>query len=104
VEHKGVTVDMLPKSLEYPADQPVPTLMKAGGCNRCSNTGYRGRVALHEIMLVDEAIERLTVGRASTNEILRAAQANGMETLIQDGWAKVVEGITSIEELMRVAK
>ena len=104
VEHKGVTVDMLPKSLEYPADQPVPTLMKAGGCNRCSNTGYRGRVALHEIMLVDEAIERLTVGRASTNEILRAAQANGMETLIQDGWAKVVDGITSIEELMRVAK
>ena len=82
----------------------MPTLKKAGGCNRCSNTGYRGRVALHEIMLVDEAIERLTVDRAATGDILRAAQANGMETLLEDGWQKVIDGTTSLEELFRVAK
>ena len=101
--HK-VEAFQLPDSLEWPVGKPVPELSKPGGCSRCSNTGYRGRVALHEIMLVDETIERLTVARASSAEIQRAAQANGMETLIQDGWAKVVEGITSLEELLRVAK
>jgi type IV pilus assembly protein PilB len=103
-EEQEVTADQLPKALGYPADQPVPTLRKAVGCQRCSNTGYRGRVALHEIMVVDEAIERLTVGHASTAEILRAAQDNGMETLLQDGWAKVQDGVTSLEELFRVVK
>ncbi len=55
-------------------------------------------------MLVDEEIERLAVARASSAEILRAAQANGMETLIEDGWEKVVDGTTSLEELLRVVK
>jgi type IV pilus assembly protein PilB len=103
-EEQEVTPDQLPKALNFPADQTVPTLRKAVGCQRCSNTGYRGRVALHEIMQVDESIERLTVGHASTAEILRAAQANGMETLLQDGWAKVQDGVTSLEELFRVVK
>ena len=104
VEHEGVTVDQLPRSLNLPEDTKIPTLMKAGGCSRCSNTGYRGRVALHEIMLVDETIERLTVGHAATGDILRAAQAAGMETLIEDGWQKVIDGTTSVEELLRVVK
>ncbi|MGC4174070.1 GspE/PulE family protein [Demequina sp.] len=103
-EHTGVTVEQLPKSLGMPADYVVPTLMKAVGCSRCSNTGYRGRVALHEIMVVDEAIERLTVSQSSTADIMRAAQDAGMETLLEDGWAKVVEGTTSLEELFRVVK
>jgi len=103
-EEQEVTADQLPKAIMWPADKPVPTLRKAVGCSRCSNTGYRGRVALHEIMVVDEAIERLTVGHASSAEILRAAQENGMETLLQDGWAKVQDGVTSLEELFRVVK
>jgi type IV pilus assembly protein PilB len=103
-EEHTVTAAELPKALNYPADKPVPTLMRGVGCQRCSNTGYRGRVALHEIMPVDESIERLTVSQASTAEILRAAQANGMETLLQDGWAKVQDGVTSLEELFRVVK
>ncbi len=79
-------------------------LFRPVGCARCSNTGYRGRLALHEIMPVNEEIERLAVARASSAEIARAAVSAGMETLIEDGWAKVQAGLTSMEELLRVAK
>ncbi|MDE0573039.1 ATPase, T2SS/T4P/T4SS family [Demequina sp. B12] len=94
----------IPAAAHWPADAPLPTLYRAGGCSRCSNTGYRGRVALHEIMVVNESIERLTVERASAADISRVAIEAGMETLLQDGWAKVLGGTTSIEELLRVVK
>src|SRR5688572_4811714 len=79
-----------------------PTLYRAAGCSACSNTGYRGRIALHEVMQVTEDIERLAVARASSAEISRVAQAQGMATLRQDGWAKALLGMTSIEEILRV--
>ena len=88
----------------WPQGMEYPVLFRPEGCSSCSNTGYRGRIALHEIMSVTEDIERLAVSRASSAEIARVAQAAGMETLLQDGWAKVQEGLTSLEELFRVAK
>lgn len=83
---------------------PMPKLYRAAGCAACSNTGYRGRLALHEVMPVNEEIERLAVARASAVEITRAATAAGMVSLIQDGWRKVQDGLTTVEELLRVAK
>ncbi|MGV3713284.1 GspE/PulE family protein [Pseudolysinimonas sp.] len=80
----------------------APTLYKPVGCPSCSNTGYRGRVALHEVMAVSEEIERLAVARASSAEIGRVAVGQGMRTLRQDGWAKAQLGLTSIEEILRV--
>jgi type IV pilus assembly protein PilB len=80
----------------------VPTLHRPIGCQHCSNTGYRGRMALHEVMSVTEDIERLAVTRASSAEIGRAAVAQGMYTLRQDGWGKALLGMTSIEEILRV--
>jgi type IV pilus assembly protein PilB len=80
----------------------VPTLYKPVGCTSCSNTGYRGRIALHEVMPVTEDIERLAVARASSAEIGRAAVEQGMSTLRHDGWAKAQLGLTSIEEILRV--
>ncbi len=85
-------------------DEEAPVLYRPEGCSACSNTGYRGRIALHEVMEVSEEIERLAVARASSAEIARTAKAGGMETLLEDGWAKVQEGLTSLEELFRVAK
>jgi type IV pilus assembly protein PilB len=82
--------------------QPVPVLYKPIGCTACSNTGYRGRIALHEVMAVSEQIERLAVSRASSAEIGRVAEEQGMTTLRQDGWAKAQLGLTSIEEILRV--
>ena len=81
---------------------PTPTLFRPVGCTQCSNTGYRGRIALHEVMTVTEEIERMAVARASSIEITRMATRQGMSTLRQDGWAKALLGHTAIEEILRV--
>jgi type IV pilus assembly protein PilB len=81
---------------------PLPNLYRAVGCAVCSNTGYRGRIAIHEVMTVTEEIERAAVARASSAEIGRIAIEQGMTTLRQDGWAKAQMGYTSIEEILRV--
>jgi type IV pilus assembly protein PilB len=78
-------------------------LWKPAGCRSCANTGYRGRIALHEVMPVTEEIERLTVERASAHEVGRAAEAAGMHNLRVDGMIKVSDGRTSIQEVLRVA-
>lgn len=78
------------------------TLYRSKGCFRCSNTGYKGRVGVYELLLVNEEIRRLTLNHASSSEINDAAVASGMVTLRQDGLRKVKQGITSVEEIMRV--
>lgn len=86
----------------YDPRMGLPTLFRPIGCQHCSNTGYRGRMALHEVMSVTEDIERLAVTRSSSAEIGRLAVQQGMATLRQDGWAKALLGMTSIEEILRV--
>ncbi|MFJ3379092.1 GspE/PulE family protein [Curtobacterium sp. RRHDQ66] len=83
-------------------DATIPPFFAPVGCAVCSNTGYRGRIALHEVMTVSEEIERLAVARASSAEISRVAQEQGMLTLRQDGWEKVKLGLTSVDEILRV--
>ncbi|HZJ03098.1 MAG TPA: ATPase, T2SS/T4P/T4SS family [Thermoleophilia bacterium] len=78
------------------------TLYRGVGCPRCNGTGYKGRLGIYEVMVVTEAIERLTVERKSADEISRVAQAEGMKTLREDGIDKVLQGRTSIEEIGRV--
>jgi type IV pilus assembly protein PilB len=80
----------------------LPLIFQAVGCASCSKTGYRGRLAVHEVMTVTEEIERLAVARASSADIGRAAREQGMLTLREDGWAKVRLGMTSVEEILRV--
>lgn len=80
----------------------LPTIYQPVGCTSCSKTGYQGRIAVHEVMTVTEEIERLAVARASTAEIARVARDQGMITLREDGWAKVLMGLTSVEEILRV--
>ncbi|MFE4467556.1 GspE/PulE family protein [Leifsonia sp. NPDC056824] len=84
-----------------PEGEP-PMIFGPVGCQACSNTGYRGRLAVHEVMAVTEEIERLTVERASSAEIGRAAREQGMLTLREDGWEKVKLGQTSVDEILRV--
>ena len=83
-------------------DEETPKIFKPTGCTSCASTGYRGRVALHEVMAVTEEIERLVVERSSADEIAKTARAQGMVPLRDDGMSKVVEGLTSIEEVLRV--
>src|SRR4051794_22803181 len=82
--------------------EPVPTLYRPVGCSACSKTGYKGRMALHEVMNVSEDIERLAVEHASALAIGNVAREQGMVTLRDDGLAKVKAGHTSIEEILRV--
>jgi type IV pilus assembly protein PilB len=91
-------------SARYPWQdgEPLPTLFRPVGCTACSKTGYRGRLALHEVMSVTEDVERLTVARASALEIQRVAVEQGMVSLRMDGMAKVLNGVTSLEEILRV--
>jgi type IV pilus assembly protein PilB len=80
----------------------IPTLYRPVGCPSCSNTGYKGRMALHEVMMVNEEIERLAVEHAPATEISAAALRSGMVTLRNDGMTKVLNGVTSIDEILRV--
>jgi type IV pilus assembly protein PilB len=77
-------------------------LYRKRGCPRCSQTGYRGRIGIFQLLLMNEAIAELAVRRASRDEVEREAMAGGMRTLWDDGMAKVAAGLTSIEELARV--
>jgi type IV pilus assembly protein PilB len=82
----------------------IQEIYRATGCAACSNTGYRGRMGMYEVMPVTEEIERLTVERASAEAIKSVAVQQGMITLRDDGLEKVRMGITSIEEVARVVK
>ncbi len=72
------------------------------GCPQCSGSGYRGRIALYEVMPMSEEIRELVLAGASANEIKRTATNLGMRTLRQSGLAKLQEGLTTIEEIVRV--
>ena len=75
---------------------------KAIGCEYCRNSGYSGRAAIVEILEVDKEIEALITKGASTQEILELAIAHGMATMKDDGYDKVLDGITTFEEIQRV--
>lgn len=74
------------------------------GCKRCNNTGYKGRIGIYEILENTEKISNLILKNASAGEINKQANAEGMLTMVEDGFTKAKNGITSIEEIMRVTK
>ncbi len=72
------------------------------GCPFCNHTGFRGRVGLYELLVVDEEVEKAVVNMSTAREIGTLAHEKGMVTLREDGWLKVKQGVTSIEEVLRV--
>jgi len=79
-------------------------LYKGEGCDQCGNTGYKGRVGIFEVLPVTEKIGRLILEHAAASEIEKVAVEEGMIVMKQDGYLKVVEGVTSIDEVLRVAQ
>ena len=77
-------------------------LMKGIGCRTCNNSGYKGRVALYEVMRFTEGLKELVLQGASTAELKTAAIKNGMRTLRMSGILKVMDGVTTTEEILRV--
>jgi type IV pilus assembly protein PilB len=91
------------RQCQVPAGEEA-VFYKPVGCNHCAGTGYRGRVALVELMNVTEEIERMTVERRSSDEIRRLATEQGMRSLREDGMIKVRMGVTSLEEVLRIVE
>jgi type IV pilus assembly protein PilB len=90
--------------MHWPTEQlKIPeTLWRPGSCRACGQTGYRGRLAVNEVMPVTEEIERLAVRHASASEVTAVAVAEGMSTLREDGLRKCANGVTTVEEIFRV--
>jgi type IV pilus assembly protein PilB len=79
-------------------------LPKIVGCDKCNNTGYLGRIAIYEVMPITEKIGKLIIEKASASQIQKLAMEDGMLTMKQDGYVKALEGVTSMEEVVRVAQ
>lgn len=79
-------------------------LFKGKGCSFCANTGYLGRIGIFEVLIISELISKLILEHASSGAIEQAATDSGMVTMKQDGYLKVLEGMTTLEEVLRVAQ
>ncbi len=94
LEAAGITPEMAAKA----------TFMKGRGCGNCQGSGFRGRLGIFELMLMSSKIRELTFNNSPTEVIRRAAMTEGMRTLYWDGISKVCRGITTLDEVLRVAK
>jgi type IV pilus assembly protein PilB len=102
VAYRPSPEEMMAARFPWVPGEPIPEIFRPGGCVACSKTGYRGRLALHEVMVVTEEIERHAVSHSSSADIAATAVKQGMITLRDDGWHKVALGDTTIEEILRV--
>ena len=94
-----------------PGDLPVDfsvergqKLHRAKGCRECRQTGYRGRLGIYELLPIDEQVRDMIVRRKSAGDLLVSARAKGFKLTRGDGWTKVLKGITTVKEIMRVTK
>ena len=103
-EHTYTKKEILEIVPDFPLEEGENqiTLYKADGCLACNNTGYKGRRGVYEFLSITEEIQQLILAHASNHEIKEKAIEQGMTTLRYDGLQKVKDGITSIEEMMRV--
>jgi general secretion pathway protein E len=90
----GITLDMTRGKEMY----------RGSGCQACLNTGYQGRTGIFELMSMDDTIKNLILKTSDSNTIKRKAVKQGMITLRQDGAMKVLDGITTVEEVLRVTQ
>ncbi len=77
------------------------TFYKGAGCDSCGGTGYKGRIGIYEMMIINNTIRELILRHASTAELTQEAKKNGMKTLREDGFQKVLSGVTTVEEVLR---
>ncbi|MCD6539626.1 MAG: type II/IV secretion system protein [Candidatus Omnitrophica bacterium] len=101
---RSISLSQLRKSLglePLPSDKQVG-IFEPSGCQECSRTGFKGRVAIFEVLELDSGFDNLIVEKASSDEIRVYAQKKGFRTLKEDGFSKIVEAKTSLQEVLRV--
>jgi type II secretory ATPase GspE/PulE/Tfp pilus assembly ATPase PilB-like protein len=91
-----------PQAAEFIRRSPEATFFSPKGCEACNGTGYRGRTAIHEILIPDDRVREAVAGSADVAGILNAALAAGMQPMLLSGLTKAAQGITSIQEVCRV--
>jgi type II secretion system protein E len=101
---KDVMKDKAPTRESFEKIEKPEFIYKGKGCETCKFTGYRGRIAIYEILLIDEAIRQAIIDKVSSTQIKKKAIEAGMRTLLQEGWAKIAAGLTTPEEVMRVTE
>lgn len=92
------------KFIEKAKNWEEVTMYKIVGCDQCGGEGYRGRNGIYEVLAMDTDIRKMVTQSATTEEIEKQARKNGMTTMVEDGFWKIVQGITSLEEVMRATK
>ncbi len=80
------------------------SVYRGKGCEKCTFTGYRGRLGIFELMVIDDNVRRLILRKADANELRQAAIEQGMQTILTDGYAKVGKGLTTLNEVFRVTQ
>ena len=78
--------------------------LKAQGCSRCAENGYKGRVGLYELVVLNDVMRRLIVKGATAQDLVAEARKTGFKTMFEDGLDKVEQGLTTVEEVMRVTR
>ena len=91
------------EELGLPSSKQVK-FYRGKGCDKCLHTGYKGRLGIFELMLPDDTIKALTVAKSSSAEIRKAALKSGMKAIQKDGLDKVIAGVTTVEEVLRVTQ
>ncbi|MCK5082066.1 MAG: Flp pilus assembly complex ATPase component TadA, partial [Candidatus Omnitrophica bacterium] len=95
--------EQIAKDMDFSSTDDIK-FYKGKGCKKCNSTGFFGRTAIYEILLVDEVIKELILRKVSSGEIKNVAVQRGMHTLRQDGWNKVMDGVTTPEEVMKLTE
>jgi len=98
----------LPRHEDLPPDFPFEDLQgelcRGSGCRKCRGTGHSGRMGIYELLITSDEVRQLAHERSSSWKLKQAAVANGMKTLREDGWSKVLHGETTVDEVLRVTK
>jgi len=103
----GCKEEYTPAPSEVPSDlklKPGQKLHRGAGCRDCRHTGYRGRFGIFELLMIDDDIRQMILARKSAVEIQEVGLTKDLKLMREDGWAKVIQGLTTVEEIVRVTK
>ncbi len=104
---KNCKEEYTPDGAGIPGDFKVERgakLFRGAGCRDCRNTGYRGRMGIFELLTITDEMREMIVMRRSATDLLATARRHGLKLMREDGWTKVVKGLTTVEEIARVTK
>ncbi len=104
---KACKEEYVPEKADLPGDfklGPGQKLTRGKGCRECRNSGYRGRLGIYELLMISDGIREMIVQRKSATDILALARKQGLKLMREDGWTKVIKGMTTVEEIIRVTK